>query len=61
MRLVLIRLVDMSLNTVFSNPHFWYMWNTGEVCFNQIGGHESQCFQILTEGIYRPTDGADLN
>ena len=36
MELVLIRLVDMSLNAMFSNTH---CRSTGGVGFNQTGGH----------------------
>ena len=40
--LILIRLVDMSLRTVFTDSHFRYIGLTGGADFNQIDGHESQ-------------------
>ena len=42
-KMVLIRLVDMSHNVVFPDPHCRYGEPTDEDGFNQIGGHESQC------------------
>ena len=43
LELVLIKLVNMSLNTVFLYPHSRYIEPTGGAgaCFNQIGGHAS--------------------
>ena len=40
MDLVLIRLVDMSINTMFSDPLCRYTGPKGGSGFNQIGGHE---------------------
>ena len=42
MELVLIRLVDMSFNRMFSDPHYKYTWPTYGSGFNLIGGHEFQ-------------------
>ena len=43
MELVLVRLVDMSFNTVFSDLHCRYIiGSTGAADFSQIGGHEFQ-------------------
>ena len=42
-KVVLIRLVDMSHNAVFPDPHCRFIEPTREDGFNQIGGHESQC------------------
>ena len=38
--LILIRLVDMSFQGMFSDPHYRYAGPTGGSDFNQIGGHE---------------------
>ena len=40
MEMVLIRLVNMGSNGMFSDPHSRYTGPTGGACFNQIGGHE---------------------
>ena len=40
--LVLIRLMDMGFNGMFSNPHCRYTRPTYGYSFNQIGGHEVQ-------------------
>ena len=42
-KMVLIRLVDISHNAMFPDPHCRYGEATGEDGFNQIGGHKSQC------------------
>ena len=42
MELVLVRLVAMSFNTVFSDPHCRYIGSTDGAGFSQIGGHEFQ-------------------
>ena len=49
MDLILIRLVDMSFQGMFSDPHCRYAGPTGGSGFNQIGGHEfpGGCSQIL--------------
>ena len=39
---ILIRLMDMSFNEMFSDPHSRYIGPTGGYHFNQIGGHEFQ-------------------
>ena len=43
MKVVLIRLVDMSHNIVFPDPHCRCGEPTSEGGFNQIGRHKSQC------------------
>ena len=42
MDMVLISLMDMHFNRVFSYPHCRYLGPTGGSGFNQIGGHEFQ-------------------
>ena len=43
MDLVLIRLVDMGFNVMFSDPHCRYTGSTGGSGYNLIGGHGFQC------------------
>ena len=40
--LVLIRLMDMGFNEMFSYPHCRYTGPTGKSGFNQVGGHGFQ-------------------
>ena len=40
--MVVFRLVAMSFNTAFSDPHCRYIGYTGAAGFSQIGGHEFQ-------------------
>ena len=40
--LVLIRLVDMGFNEMFSYPHYRYTVPTGKSGINQVGGHGFQ-------------------
>ena len=42
MDLVLIKLVDMDFDGIFSEPHQRYLGFTGGSDCNQIGGHEFQ-------------------
>ena len=50
MDLVLIKLVDLSFNGVFLDPHCRYTQPTGGSSFNQTGGHEFE-WGVLRYGL----------
>ena len=42
MDFVLIKLLDMTFNRMFSDPLCWSIGPAGGFCFNQIAGHDFQ-------------------